>query len=86
MLTIVMLFWVLIRSAQRHLAAVSAGGINLQATCLPVLAILSWFGPRLTWRSWYNQSSQRLTMFIRREVFPPIQIKSDTYVIVMTSK
>ena len=31
-LTIVIWCWVLIRSTQRHLAAVSAGGINSQVT------------------------------------------------------
>ena len=64
-----MLCRVLIRSTQRHLATVSAGGINLQATCLHVSAIPAQLGPRSTWRSRYNQSSKHLTMFIRKEVF-----------------
>ena len=44
-LTIVMWCRILIRSTQRHLAAVSAGGINSQATCVPVLAIPARLGP-----------------------------------------
>ena len=51
-LTIVMWCWVLIRSTQRHVAAIPAR-----------------FSLGLTWRSRYNQSSERLTIFIRKEVF-----------------
>ena len=68
-LTIVIWCQVLIRSTQRHLAPISAGGINSQATCLPVSAIPARLGPHSTWRSLFNQSSERLTMFIRKEVF-----------------
>ena len=67
-MTIVMWCRVLIRSTQRHLLTVSAGGINSQAICLPVLAIPARLGLRSSLRSRYNQSSKRLPMFIRREV------------------
>ena len=70
-LTIVIWCQVLIRSTQGHLAPVSAGGINSQATCLPVSAIPAQLGPHSTWRSLFNQSSKRLTMFIRKQVFSP---------------
>ena len=62
-LTMVIWCQVLIRSTQRHLATTSAGGINSVST------IPARLGPHSTWRSLFNQRSERLTMFIRKEVF-----------------
>ena len=59
--TIVM--WVFISSTQRHLAAVSATGPFPEATCLPVSAIPEQHGSCSIWRSRYDRSSERLTLF-----------------------
>ena len=75
-LTIVMWCRVLIIGTQRYLVAVSAGSINLQATCLPVSEFLHGSARARPGEAGTIKQRSFNYVYHKGSVFPPIEICS----------